>query len=242
MRCTSADCSRCPKKLSMARSSSAGSFVNSWAASLRPLVTTTAARSRGPKCCSMKSRACRRTIGRPERRDVQIVEHDDVDAPRFDVAIRSHVGRHGPAAESQTTCGVVREARCRKTSELPEACHPRSTSKSSAARPVTKFPWTSFTVTSTSTTLTLTLKVGCGGCCASAGPKTGIGRTAARQIAKASARPHLHEVARIRINGCGPSLNIITRGFSQGIAWSHAGWVTSRQPAAWTPSRIRSSR
>ena len=35
------------------------------------------------------------------------------------------------------------------------------TSKSSAARPVTKFPCASFTVTSTSTTLTLTLKVGC---------------------------------------------------------------------------------
>ena len=36
---------------------------------------------------------------RPYRRDVQVVEHDDVNAARLDVAIRSDVGGDGPAAE-----------------------------------------------------------------------------------------------------------------------------------------------
>ena len=40
---------------------------------------------------------------RPQRRDVQIVEDDNVHAARFDVAIGSHIGRRRRPGESQTT-------------------------------------------------------------------------------------------------------------------------------------------
>ena len=62
---------------------------------------------------------------RPQRRHVQIVEHDDVDASRFDVAVRSHVGGDRPPAERKRRARLRPEARCTRTSGSSAACRPR---------------------------------------------------------------------------------------------------------------------